>query len=158
VPQDSAKPVTLRLKLDYAACEKLCMPAEAQMELALTGAQGTNEDAVGRAEARVPRPTRVGDAGIPAIRAVRRESGAGKPRIVVDVAAPTDQAPGLFAEGPTADWALPLPEPVPGAPAGLHRFSFDLDGLPPGAKAEGATLRLTAVAGERAVEAAFPLD
>src|SRR5262249_18013741 len=28
VPQDPAKPVVLRLKLDYAICEKLCVPAD----------------------------------------------------------------------------------------------------------------------------------
>src|SRR3954467_4334609 len=32
VPQDRARPVTLRLKLDYAVCEKLCVPAEAKAE------------------------------------------------------------------------------------------------------------------------------
>jgi DsbC/DsbD-like thiol-disulfide interchange protein len=158
VPQDAAKPVTLRLKLDYAACEKLCMPAEAQLELTLTGAGGANESAIDGAEERVPKLTKVGDGGVPAIRAVRREAGPGKPRVVVDVAAPDGKAPVLFAEGPTAEWALPLPEPVAGAPAGLHRFAFDLDGLPPGEKARGATLRLTAVAGDKAVEAAFRLD
>ena len=64
----------------------------------------------------------------------------------------------LFAEGPTAQWALPLPEPVAGAPAGLQRFAFELDGLPPGEKASGAMLRLTAVAGDKALEAGFRLD
>jgi hypothetical protein len=39
----------------------------------------------------------------------------------------------LFAEGPTAQWALPLPEPVAGAPAGLQRFAF-AGWLPPGEK------------------------
>ena len=58
----------------------------------------------------------------------------------------------LFAEGPTEEWALPLPEPVGGAPSGLHRFSFELDGLPPGADAKGAMLRFTLIAGERAIE------
>jgi hypothetical protein len=61
-------------------------------------------------------------------------------------------------EGPTPDWALPLPAKVDGAPAGQQRFAFDLDGLPAGAKAEGAMLRLTAVAGEQAIEAAIRLD
>ena len=64
----------------------------------------------------------------------------------------------LFAEGPTAQWALPLPEPVTGAPAGLQRFVFALDGLPPGEKPDGAILRITAVSGDRAVEVAFRLD
>ena len=34
-PQDRGKPVTLQLKLDYAVCEKLCVPAEAKVELVL---------------------------------------------------------------------------------------------------------------------------
>ena len=29
----------LRLKLDYAVCEKLCVPAEANLELKITGAE-----------------------------------------------------------------------------------------------------------------------
>ena len=33
MPQDASKPVTLRLKLDYAVCEKLCVPAEGKLEL-----------------------------------------------------------------------------------------------------------------------------
>jgi len=64
----------------------------------------------------------------------------------------------LFAEGPTSDWALPLPEPVPGAPAGLQRFAFALDGLPPGASPNGALLKLTLVSGGQAVEVATPLE
>ena len=36
VPSDPAKPVTLRLKLDYAICEKLCVPAEGNAELLLS--------------------------------------------------------------------------------------------------------------------------
>ena len=83
---------------------------------------------------------------------------AGKPRVVVDVAAPPGTPVVLFAEGPTAQWALPLPEPVSGAPAGVQRFSFELDGLPPGEKASGATLRLTAVSGGKAIEVGFRLD
>jgi hypothetical protein len=64
----------------------------------------------------------------------------------------------LFAEGPTPDWALPVPMPVAGAAPGTQRFSFELDGIPGGARHAGALLRLTAVAGEQAVESAFRLD
>jgi DsbC/DsbD-like thiol-disulfide interchange protein len=158
VPQDAGKPVTLNLKLDYAVCEKLCVPAEAKLELVLTGAETANEAALGAAEARVPKLVAVGDRGTPSIRAVRREAGSGKSRVTVDVAAPAGTPAMLFAEGPTAQWALPLPEPVAGAPAGLQRFAFELDGLPPGEQASGAMLRLTAVAGDKAIEAGFRLD
>ena len=71
---------------------------------------------------------------------MRREDAAGRPRVVVDVMAPEHFEVDLFAEGPTPDWALPLPAAMPGAPAGERRFTFDLDGLPPGAKADGAAL------------------
>jgi DsbC/DsbD-like thiol-disulfide interchange protein len=158
VPQDASKPVTLNLKLDYAVCEKLCVPAEAKLELVLTGAETANEAALNAAEARVPKAVAVGDSGTPSIRAVRREAGPNKPRVTVDVAAPAGAPVVLFAEGPTAQWALPLPEPVAGAPAGLQRFAFELDGLPPGEQASGATLRLTAVSGDKAIEVAFRLD
>jgi DsbC/DsbD-like thiol-disulfide interchange protein len=157
VPGDSAKPVVLRLKLDYAVCEKLCVPAEANLELNITGSGKAGDAAVGAAEALVPQATAIGGDGVFAIRAVRRENGS-KPKLVVDVAAPAGSAPVLFAEGPTAQWALPLPEPVAGAPAGQQRFAFVVDGLPPGESGKGATLRLTAVAGGKAIEAGYRLD
>jgi DsbC/DsbD-like thiol-disulfide interchange protein len=163
VPKDPAKPAVLRVKVDYAVCEKLCMPADANLELNVTGKESANDAAVGAAETLVPKMTPLGDSGALAIRAAHKEagvgkSGNGKPKIVVDVAAPAGVAPLLFAEGPDAKWALPLPEAVPGAPAGLQRFAFELDGLPPGENGKGATLRLTAVAGHQAVEALFRLD
>jgi DsbC/DsbD-like thiol-disulfide interchange protein len=158
VPQDSDKPTTLRLKLDYAVCEKLCVPAEAKLELELTGAVGANEATLGAAEARVPKATQVGDPGPLSVRAVRREVASGKLKVVADIAVPAGASVTFLAEGPTPQWALPLPEPVAGAPAGLQRFTFDVDGVPPGEKPEGATLRLTAVAGDKAVEAFFRLD
>src|SRR6266481_6037242 len=37
VLENGAKPVKLRLKLDYAVCETLCVPAEGKAELVLTG-------------------------------------------------------------------------------------------------------------------------
>jgi DsbC/DsbD-like thiol-disulfide interchange protein len=158
VPHDASKPVTLNLKLGYAVCEKLCVPAEAKLELLLTGSETANEPAVAAAEARVPRAAAIGDSGVPAIRAVRNDAGSGKPRVVVDVAVPPDAPAVLFAEGPNAQWALPLPEPVAGAATGLQRFAFGLEGLPSGEKGSGATLRLTAVAGDKAVEVGFRLD
>jgi DsbC/DsbD-like thiol-disulfide interchange protein len=155
VPNDPAKPVTLKLKIDYAVCEKLCVPAEANLELKITGTDKTNDSTVGAAEALVPKAAAVGDSAAFAIREVRRIAGA-KSKVLVDVAAPAGTTPVLLAEGPNAQWALPLPEPR--APPGLQRFAFVLDGLPPGEGAKGATLRLTALAGDKAIEAEYRLD
>jgi hypothetical protein len=77
---------------------------------------------------------------------------------VVDVAAPPGTRADLFAEGPTPDWALPVPAPVGGAPDGLHRFTFDLDGGPPGTDYRASPLTLTAVGGPDAIEVTIRLD
>ena len=58
----------------------------------------------------------------------------------------------LFVEGPTPDWSLPVPTLVEHSPAGVKRFSFELDGLPPGTNPEGAALKLTLVGGDRSYE------
>jgi DsbC/DsbD-like thiol-disulfide interchange protein len=152
VPQDSKKPIALKLKLAYAVCEKLCVPAEARPELVLTGAQASQDAALAAAEAKVPKRHALGGGNALAIRSVRREQS----RVVVDVASigPVD----LFAEGPTPQWALPLPTPVDDAPAGVKRFTFDLDGAPPGARYEGALVTLTAVGEQGAIEVTTHLD
>jgi DsbC/DsbD-like thiol-disulfide interchange protein len=152
IAQETAKPVVLVLKIDYAVCEKICVPADGKAELTLSGKFGENDAKLRHAEALVPKAAALGDNSAPSLRAVKRDGS----RVLVDVAAPG--AVDLFAEGPAPDWALPVPSPIAGAPAGQQRFAFELDGLPPGAKPDGVTLTLTAVAGEHAIEVPFHLD
>jgi DsbC/DsbD-like thiol-disulfide interchange protein len=158
VPQDPDRPVSLRMKIDYAVCKNLCVPAEGKAEIKLPGQANGLDATLAAAERRVPKVASVAGAGILAIRNVRREDASPRPRVIVDVAAPADSKVDLFAEGPTPDWALPLPAPVAGAPTGLRRFVFELDGLPPGATTAGAVLTLTAVSGEDAIEVTTRLD
>lgn len=157
-PQDPAKPVTLDLKADYAVCEMLCVPAQAHAKLALVGGPASQNAALEAAEARVPRRATLGASDALAVRAVQREDVSGKRRLVVDVAAPAGTALDLFVEGPTADWSLPLPAATDGGAGGLRRFTFELDGAPPGAKYEGAQLTLTAVTDGAAIEVPIHLD
>jgi DsbC/DsbD-like thiol-disulfide interchange protein len=157
-PQDPAKPVTLRLNLDYAVCERMCVPAQAKAELALAAGAPAVNPALAAALERVPKKVALGDGSPLAIRAVHREHGTPRDRVVVDVAAAPQTPVALFAEGPAPDWALPVPAAVPGAPAGMQRFVFDLDGAPAGAKYDGAAITLTAVAGEHAIEVITHLD
>src|SRR5262249_10364146 len=116
VPQDRAKPVMLRVKLDYAVCEALCVPVEAKAELLLRRGPPVRAPRVGAAEARVRKKVALGEGSALAVKSVRRDNAGGRPRIVVDVAAPPASEIALFAEGPTPDWALPVPAAVGGAP------------------------------------------
>jgi DsbC/DsbD-like thiol-disulfide interchange protein len=152
VPNDPGQPATLRLTIEYAVCEKLCVPARGQAELALGSTPSPYDARLAAAEARTPKPATIGDTGLLGIASVRREPAQQRPRVVVEVIAPAAAPLDLFAEGPTADWALPLPERVPGAPPGHQRFAFDLDGAPAGVDDTDAPLRFTLVSGENAVE------
>ncbi|WP_442754851.1 protein-disulfide reductase DsbD domain-containing protein [Methylocystis sp. JAN1] len=63
VPKDPASPVTLDMRLDYAACGKICLPAKADLSLALpqTGASPFAA-VVAAAERRVPAKIGAADA------------------------------------------------------------------------------------------------
>jgi DsbC/DsbD-like thiol-disulfide interchange protein len=150
VAKNADKPVTLRAEVNYAVCEKLCVPVEANPELAFTSVASTEDSALFAALDTVPKPANIGDPNPLTIRDVKRE---GKTTVVVDVAAPADAGKvGLFVEGPTPDWSLPVPKPVEHSPAGVKRFSFELDGVPPGTNPDGAALKLTLVGGDRSYE------
>jgi DsbC/DsbD-like thiol-disulfide interchange protein len=149
VAKNADKPVTLRAAISYAVCEKLCIPVEANAELAFASVASTEDSALYAALDTVPKPANVGDPNPLTIRDVKRER---KSTVVVDVATPDNRDVSLFVEGPTPEWALPLPKLIEGAPPGVKRFSFELDGLPPGASPEGAALKLTLVGGDRAYE------
>jgi DsbC/DsbD-like thiol-disulfide interchange protein len=149
VPKSADKPVTLRAEVNYAVCEKLCIPVEANVELAFNSVASTEDSALFAALDTVPKPANVGDPNPLTIRDVERE---GKNQVVVDVVTPDDRNLNLFVEGPTPDWGLPVPKLVEHGPPGVKRFAFALDGVPPGVNPEGAALKLTLVGGDRAYE------
>jgi DsbC/DsbD-like thiol-disulfide interchange protein len=158
VPRDPGKPVVLRLKLQYGICEKICVPAGAVAELTLAKGPSARDAALAAAEVQVPKKVALGEGDALVIRSVRREAAATRPRVLVDIAAPGGGPVDLFAEGPTPHWALPVPEPVGGAPPGLQRCAFELDGLPPGESDRNAVITLTAVAPGHAIEVAIRVD
>jgi len=154
-PKEPGQPVTLHVKIDYAICDKLCVPASGQAELTLAPGTSANEAALAAAQARVPKPVAPTTLGL----TLKRVSKDGKPAVTVDVKAAKDAPVQIFAEGPTADWALPVPKKTAGAPAGKRRFTFALDGLPPGVNPKApAELTLTVVEGDKAYETKVHLD
>lgn len=157
--KDRGKPVTLRLKLDYAVCERICIPVDAKADLVVDGQSQGNDASVTAAEAAVPKPQGLRAPAPLSLWNVVKDDASKPARILIDVRAPKDNPITLFAEGPTADWALPLPEPVEGGDnPQLRRFAVVLDGIPSGASAKGAILKLTAVSGGQAIETPVPLD
>lgn len=158
-PQDASKPVRLKLVVDYAVCERVCVPVQARFSLALD--RGAKTDALASLqisgfEQRVPRPAEIGAAGPLAITGATLGSHDGRKVVMVEARLPADAktqdlvAAGLDGAEPgvphlvqrTADgkalWRVPL---VPGREAGrvLLVASADdaaiatqvgLDGLP----------------------------
>ncbi|KWV59149.1 cytochrome C biogenesis protein [Bradyrhizobium macuxiense] len=148
VAKNPDKPLTLRAEINYAVCEKLCVPVEAKAELAFASVASTEDGALSEALNAVPKPANIGDPNPVTIRDVKRDGN----NVMVDVAAPETKDLSLFVEGPTPDWALPVPKLVEHAPPGVKRFEFALDGLPPGTNPEGAALKLTLVGGSKSYE------
>jgi len=95
-PVDPARPVILDLKLEYAACEEICVPSDAhlQFELQPKTPQGAQAARIALWAARVPKP-----APANAFR-IARTKGAAIPTWRVTPAEPAGPESDLFAEGP----------------------------------------------------------
>jgi DsbC/DsbD-like thiol-disulfide interchange protein len=150
-PRDPARPVMLALKLDYAVCDQICIPAKGEARLGLglrSDVDDTLAGLVAQYEARVP----VTAASGLAVKVTSVERGGQHP--IVRIEAQVGAEPGhvdLFAEGPDSRWALPLPEPLD-AQGPLRRFKLVLDGAPRGTDPLAHDLTFTLVAGTRALE------
>jgi DsbC/DsbD-like thiol-disulfide interchange protein len=154
-PRQPGKPVKLHVKLEYAVCDKLCVPVEGNAELTLAPGASAEDASLAAAEARVPKKVSATQAGL----TVKRVNNAAKPLVMVDLKAPAGEKVEVFVEGPTPEWALPVPKPAPGAPAGHQQFGFELDGLPPGVDPKGHfELTFTIVEGSRPIEVKTRLD
>src|ERR1700753_1012267 len=103
------KPVTLRAAIDYAVCEKICIPVQANAELTFSSVASTEDRALFAALDTVQNPANIGDPNPLTIRDVMRE---GKSEVLVDVVTPDARNVNVFVEGPTDDWALPVPRPA----------------------------------------------
>jgi peroxiredoxin/DsbC/DsbD-like thiol-disulfide interchange protein len=84
LPQQSGKPVRLRVKVDYAVCEKLCVPVEGRAELVLESGDSKHDPTLTAAEGRVPKHVTAGQLGLTA----KRANDGAKPTVTVDLGAP----------------------------------------------------------------------
>jgi DsbC/DsbD-like thiol-disulfide interchange protein len=136
-------------------CDNLCIPAYARAELILGNGDSALDGALIAAEARVPKPAAAAEIGLTA----HRVNSGLKPLVFVDLTARSDKPVELFVEGPSKEWALPIPQPAQGAPVGHRHFGFELDGLPPGVDPKAPfELTFTVVEGDHAIEVKTHLD
>ena len=144
-PADPTKPVSLALKLDYATCDKICIPARAELSLDLApDARRSEEAALLQAWVeRTPRPP--GDPAAPRPSLTPGDKP-GAWRVRFAGPAPAD----LFAEGPQ-DWFFDTSRTAEG-------FDLTLAQKPADAPAGPVEVILTMVVGAHAFEARTPLD
>src|SRR3954468_4507027 len=83
VAKNADRPVMLRADINYAVCEKLCIPVEASAELGFASVASTEDATLLPALDRVPKPATIGDPNPLTIRDVTREGN----RVLVDVVA-----------------------------------------------------------------------
>lgn len=156
---DPMRPGKLVVAVMIGLCHDICLPFETRLEATIdpkTAPDPAAAAAIAEAAARVPVTA---DAALPPrVVSARREATGDRESVVLDVAMPADGgAEDVLVEGPSADWALPLPRRD--GPAGpRERWSFAVDGVPKGASIVGTDLRFTLRSGTRAVEQVVRLD
>ena len=152
-PKDADKPADLKVALDFAICERLCLPAKAAASLGLGGDGKTPEaDLVRDALAHVPVPAKVGDNGALAIVAV--DGVAGDPTLTVRARAEGPDVPMLFAEAPDP-WFVQAGEGL-WSSDGTLRYTLRVAAKP--ADRAPLPLRLTLVGADAAIEVPVTLD
>ncbi|WP_230530594.1 protein-disulfide reductase DsbD domain-containing protein [Microvirga roseola] len=147
--KEQGKPVKLKLTADYGICKDICIPAHAEIDTVLSGNEA-NRAAIRKALAKVPRPQALGaegDLSVVSVESLKQD----KPGLSVKVRAPDGAKPTLFAEGPE-DWYLSTT-----LPDGDNRFTVTVEEKPKNT-AGPVPLRLTLVAGDKAVETEVSLD
>ncbi len=156
VPRDPALPVTLDLKLDYAVCEQVCIPAKAEAALRLVSGPPADPELNERIiRSRALVPTRE-EPGLGLTIAGIDRSGPRPVVLITAIVSANDGTVDLFAEGPDSRWSLPLPEALDGD-GPVRRYKLDLDGVPRGVDPLSQSLTFTLVSGTKAIEMTLAL-
>jgi DsbC/DsbD-like thiol-disulfide interchange protein len=156
---DAQQPPRLALKLHYGVCKDICIPAEAELSLALNKGPPT-PSAIEQALSRVPSEQPLGAPGDLSVLSAEPTTVDGKAAVKVSVRVPKADKPQLFAEGPENWFLAPAAEMKTIAGDELMArgiFLVDMAERPRQATSP-VDLRFTLVAGDRAVETVASLD
>jgi DsbC/DsbD-like thiol-disulfide interchange protein len=158
-PADAAKPVSLKLVLEYGVCREVCIPVEAELTLDVPAA-GAGAAPTGHAAAleQVPRLASARRAGDPKLLQTTVKLDGDKPTITIEAEFPggTGKA-DAFVESPSGFY---IPLPKAGIESGKDRLRFviDLAGAVEPADIKGKPAIVTLVSAQGATEATFTLE
>jgi DsbC/DsbD-like thiol-disulfide interchange protein len=150
---DRTRPVVLRLKMDYAVCEKICVPASGQAEIVLPPVAAAASMRAARLLATLPTVMPLDAPGLLAIRRLQKGLKAEHFLVEARVAAGTSE---LFVEA-ASPWLFDVAAAA-SVGQGLARFTVlavDKDKSP---DCKGVETTFTLVSGERSIETTTWLD
>jgi len=152
-PQDAAKPVTLKLAVEFGICREICIPATGNFDLSIPAAQtGASAPQIAAAIERVPRPQQSRRKGDPMLKRVAVNREGPSPKLTIDASFAGDaQGADVFIEAPE-DYYVPIPTRAATVAPGVIRFETDL-GRDLAQDLRGKTLTLTLVSDAGATEA-----
>jgi len=150
-PSDPGKPVALKLALNFAVCQAICVPAEAALALTLPPAPPPDAETslVGAALAKVPAATAANGLAVAAARLGPAPAGEGYD-LVVKLAGSGADAADIFVEGFPAAY-FGKPRPLAAAAGGSASYRLPVQGLKQPEDLVGKVLTLTVVAGDSSV-------
>jgi DsbC/DsbD-like thiol-disulfide interchange protein len=155
-PQDAAKPVALKLALEFGICREICVPAVAALALSIPPpGQSAHPDGIKAALERVPRLSDRRRQADPELRQVSVDDGDAGARLAIVAAFHGSKGADVFVEAPEGLY-VPLPRLVAPDGLGVTRFAAQL----PGELArdlKGRTLTLTLVSEAGATQAEWKL-
>jgi DsbC/DsbD-like thiol-disulfide interchange protein len=157
--KDPAKPIDLRLSLEYGVCKEICIPAEAALSLAVTPVKGGEiPDELAAALKQGPAPEGERRPGDPVLKRVVSDLTGAKPSIVLDAEFPAgSEHADVFIEAPGGLF-VPLPKKTSDDGAGRVTFQVDLSKDVDLQALKGQKLTATLVSDQGQSEATFPVN
>jgi DsbC/DsbD-like thiol-disulfide interchange protein len=157
-PRDPARPVTLKLALEFGICREICIPATASFDLVLApGRAGAPAPEIAAALEQVPRPQAGRRPGDPEIKRVAVDREGSVPRLIIEAAfGGGGKGADVFVEAPEGLY-VPLPKRSGTGSGGIVRFETELaGGLDKDLKGKTLTLTLIGEAGASEAEWRVP--
>jgi DsbC/DsbD-like thiol-disulfide interchange protein len=159
VPADPARPIVLKLTLEYGICREICVPAEAKFELTVApGAVTLLQPELAAALGRVPRAAATGGSDGPSLMRATASLTGTAPRLAFEVKVPGGVAGAdLFIEAPDGIY-LPMPARIAESAPDTVVFAVDLTRGVEIERLKGATLALSIISAAGAVETSWKVE